>query len=412
MSEKKGGREQSTSSSHVMIQGLTEALQRTEASLLPSIMAQQEGTAAAGLDFLQVKNSMVLSYLIELTHDLRQRLLHDEYDNDETLSLRRDRLEFSKTVLDKSRGLDKKLRYQIDKLLAAGSTASTFASGNENEQEDPLQFRPDLRAMDDEEEEGEESADDNDDDDNDASDSQDDGDEDEELAAARMTVAKSRGSSKKKKSAHDDDDNDEDEGTPGVYRAPRLTAVPYTHDKKDVQAERERRQRRKMRASELAQTLRAQYGEAPEQEDTRGGAELGRQREAARRMAEREKEKERYEEDNMVRLTTSRKEKKERKRLMREENSNLAAIADLGNLVRESQFGERKQSTDDHEDIFESKRHSNGKRKKQLIDGDGKLLSGKGRKSMGAKNALQEALFGGSGSGGGGKKKGKKRKSY
>ena len=115
----------------------------------------------------------------------------------------------------------------------------------------------------------------------------------------------------------------------------------------------------------------------------------------------------------MVRLTTSRKEKKERKRLMREENSNLAAIADLGNLVRESQFGETRGSSDQHEDIFESKRHSNGKRKKQLIDGDGRVLSGKGRKSTGAKNALQEALFGGGGDGGGaGKKKGKKRKSY
>ena len=211
--------------------------------------------------------------------------------------------------------------------------------------------------------------------------------------------------SKKKKKAHDEDD-DEEEDDDGVYRAPRLTAVPYTHDKRDVQAERERRQRRKMRASELAQTLRAQYGEAPEQEDTRGGAELGHQREASRRLAEREKEKARYEEDNMVRLVTSRKEKKERKRMMREENSNLAAIADLGNLMRESQFGEKSKATEEHKDIFESKRHSSGKRKKHLIDGDGRVVSGKGRKSMEAKNSLQEALFGGRSNGG---KKSKKR---
>ena len=284
-SEKEASSHQSSSSdNNVILQGLTETLQRTEASLLPAIAAQQD--VAAGLDFLQVKNSMVLSYLIELTHDLRQRLLQNNNNNDgpsSSSSSSRQRLEFSTTILDKSRGLDKKLRYQIDKLLAAGSTASTFATGNENEQEDPLQFRPDLQAMDDDDDQAEDSSDDSEAEDN--SDSDDDEEEDEELAAARMTVNKSRGNKKKKTSRQQDGDEEEEEDTPGVYRAPRLTAVPYTHDKKDMQAERERRQRRKMRASELADTLRAQYGEAPEQEDVHGGAELGRQREAARRMA-------------------------------------------------------------------------------------------------------------------------------
>lgn len=392
--------------------GLLEALQRTEASLLPAIdehLSNDQFQASQGLDFLDVKNSLILSYLIELTNDLRSRLMGEEQQES---SLRR--LNVMKTVIDKSRGLDKKLRYQIDKLLAAGSTASTFASGSENIEEDPLQFRPDLGALDDERDDGDDgdsSSDDNEGEDGDDDNHRGEGEDDDELAAARMTVARSRpgksGTSiKKKKSPGDEDDEDEVDET-GVYRAPRLTAVPYTHDKQDVEAERERRQRRKMRASELAQTLRAQYGDAPEQEDTHGGAELGRQREAARRMAEREKEKTRYEEDNMVRLVTSRKEKKERKRLMREENSNLPAIADTGNLVRESQFGEKRKSIEPTEDAFETKRHASGKRKKQMIDGDGKLLSGKRRKSVEAKNPLQEALFGAKG--GGGKKKGKKR---
>eukprot|EP00977_Amphora_coffeiformis_P027471 scaffold34613_cov166-Amphora_coffeaeformis.AAC.9 len=388
--------------------GLLEAAKRTEASLLPAIeehLSNDRFQASQGLDFLDVKNSLLLTYLIELTGDLRTRLMGEEQQESSL-----ERLNMMKTLIDKSRGLDKKLRYQIDKLLAAGSTASTFAAGSENLEEDPLQFRPDLGALDNEKDTG-------DDDDHSSSDGdergsdEDDDDEDDELAAARMTVANSRGTKssgskqKKKKSAGDEDDEDEDEA--GVYRAPRLTAVPYTHDKQDVEAERERRQRRKMRASELAQTLRAQYGDAPEQEDTRGGAELGRQREAARRMAERDKEKARYEEDNMVRLVTSRKEKKDRKRLMREENSNLSAIADLDNVVRASQFGEKRKPSEQTEDAFDTKRHSNGKRKKQMIDGDGRLLSGKGRKSVEAKNSLQEALFGGRG--GGGKKKGKRR---
>ena len=387
--------------------GLIEALQRSEASLLPAIekhVSNDQFNASHGLDFLDVKNSLLLTYLIELTHNLRQRLMNEEPSESSF-----ERLQLMKTVIDKSRGLDKKLKYQIDKLLAAGSTASTIASGSGNVEEDPLQVRPDLNAM----EEEKDGANDEDvgSSDDDVSDGGDEGfdDEDGDLAAARMTVAKSRDGKKIKKKARDDDDDDDDavQGDDGVYRAPRLTSVPYTHDKRDVEAERERRQRRKIRASELAQTLRAQYGEAPEQEDTRGGAELGQQREASRRMAEREKEKSRYEEDNMVRLVASRKEKKERKRMLRE-NSNLAAIADLGNLIRESQFGVEKQSKgEEYEDVFATKRHANGKRKKSMIDADGKLLSMKPRKSVEAKNSLQAALFGGASAGG---KKGKKRR--
>jgi hypothetical protein len=395
--------------------GLQETLQRTEASLLPAIeehLSSEQFEASQGLDFLDVKNSLLLSYLIELTNDLRNRLLGVEPE-DRAKSM--ERLHVMKTVIEKSRGLDKKLRYQIDKLMASGSTASTYAAGPEggNGVEDPLQFRPDLDAMDDDAPKngvgGHDSSNAPEDDD----DSNAGKDDDDELAAARMTVAMSRETKKGRKnnqSAGTLGDGDEEAG---VYRAPRLTSVPYTHDKEDVAAERESRQRRRMRASELAQTLRAQYGDAPEQEDIHGGSDLGRQREAARRMAERDKEKAHFEEDNMVRLTTSRKEKKEKVRLMREENSNLGAISDLGNLVRESQFGEKRRTAEPSEDVFETGRHANGKRKKQQFDRDGKLESGRGRKSVDAKNSLQAALFGGQG-GKDGKKKSsnnKKRRS-
>ena len=383
-----------------IVKGLLETRQRTEASLLPAIeehLSNDQFRPSQGLDFLNVKNSLLLSYMVELTYDLRRRL-NGEGRSESSL----ERLHLLKTVIDKSRGLDKKLKYQIDKLLAAGSTASTFAAGMEAVEEDPLQFRPDIEAM--EEEGGNEATSSSS---SSSSDQEDVEDDDDELEAARMTLAKSRSGTSKKKKRPPQDEEDLDGNEGGVYRAPRLTSVPYTHDKQDVEVERERRQRRKLRASELAQTLRAQYGEAPEQEDTLGGAELGHHREAARRMAEREKEKSRYEEDNMVRLVTSRKDKKERKRLMREENSNLSAIADLNNLMKESQFGSRGGKNDEHADIFESKRHANGKRRKQLIDSDGKLVAGKSRKSVEAKNSLQKALFGDHGASG--KKKGKKR---
>ena len=62
----------------------------------------------------------------------------------------------------------------------------------------------------------------------------------------------------------------------------------------------------------MAQTLRSEYGDAPEQADVHGGSDYGKQREAARRMAEREAEKISIEEDTMIRLVTL-----ERKRRVR-----------------------------------------------------------------------------------------------
>ena len=153
-----------------------------------------------------------------------------------------------------------------------------------------------------------------------------------------------------------------------------------------------------MRATELAQTLRAQYGEAPEQEDIHGGSDFGKQRAAARRLAEREAEKTKYEEDAMVRLQTSRKDKKDKRRLMRDESSNLAAIADLGNLVRETKaFGRYDENSDD-EVIPKApaadapKRYDNGKRRRDQVNVDGEWSGRRGKVGK-AKNSLQAALY-------------------
>ena len=284
-----------------------------------------------------------------------------------------------KIVLDKTRSLDKKLRYQIDKLLAGAiaTTTSSFATGgrdgdddddgqvivmvmvivvtrisanmmmmNTTTPEDPLQYRPDPNSLLDDD-------DDDDDDDNEEekNDEDDEEEEDDDLVAARQAISMSKQSSKNKKSTHDDDDDDEREQL--LYRAPRLTAVPYTHDVQDQRVQKEKRNKRRLRASELAQTLKAQYGDAPDQDDVHGGANAdmyGKQRAASRKLEQQEKERIEYEESAMIRLTTSRKEKKEKKRIgrMMEGGSNLNQIANLGNLVRETEaFGRNDRDNDD-----------------------------------------------------------------
>lgn len=361
----------SKADSEQAVAALQETSQKVTAALLPAIDAHvKEFSRKDGLDFLDVKNNLVLSYLIELNVFIRNR--NNGKKNEKNLH----RLTEMKTVLDKMRGLDKKLRYQIEKLLAANSSATAFAAGGDNNgPEDPLQFRPDLGAM------GE------DDDGDDGSVLGEGSDDDDDLAAARATLSMNKG----KKNRVEDENG-------GIYRAPRLTAVPYAHDLEQKEKEKEKRAKHRLRASELAQTLRAQYGDVPEQEDVHGGGDYGKQRAAARRWAEHEAEKTKYEESAMIRLSTTRKEKKARKRLMQQESSNLSAIANLGNLVRETQaFGGRDNESDNEpvpEPSSQKQRYVNGKRRREPENIDARPMrrGGKAGKSK-AKNSFQAALY-------------------
>jgi len=489
-----------------------------------------------GLDFLHVKNTLLLSYLIELVVQLRdtvdpppspqflsssaqvsestnsnssknenssddsdsdsssdegreehskKTVEDDDEEDSETMMLssssssqdekQRRRLLEMRTVLDKTRGLDKKLRYQIDKLLSSLTNSTTFATvlhnnNNNNRidddddvensnsetqfgtthEDDPLKYRPDPNSMlDDVDDDDEDDADDD-------NDEQDEESDDDDLAAARATLSfskQSKSNSKNKSkevnvgksgdgSKNDDyEDSNEQRKRNEKYIAPRSMAVPYTLDVADKQSEKAKRDRRKLRATELAQTLRQQYGDQPDTEDVFGGGKsefYGKQRTASKALAQREAERTEFEESTMVRLTTSRKDKKEKKRIQRmmEGGANLAQIANLGNLVRETQafgrsttnsdndddehvreeayraFVDGEQSENKNNDLGEGSRHANGKRRRDPTtdnrsDGAGRRL--KMGKRPKAYNSLQAAFFG-SGDGGNKptKKKGKK----
>jgi U3 small nucleolar ribonucleoprotein protein LCP5 len=354
-------------------QGLKDLLKKVEGTLTPAIekhVGSSEFEAATdGLDFLDVKNSLLLSYLIDLVQHLAAS------NDDDNIQ----RLTEMKIALEKIRPLEKKMRYQLDKLLSNSNSSSTFATATS----DPLSFRPNPEALKAEEEKSHDDGDDS----NSDEDSQDgdDGNVDDDLAAARATL---KLASERKGDDDDDDHND------GVYRAPRLASTPYPASDATNEDEKRKRFAKKARATELAKTLRDQYGDAPEQEDLHGGTDYGRQREASRKLDEQEKEKRKFEEDNMIRLTTSRKQKKERQRLMREESSNLSAISDLGSLTRSvsAAFDERpKRSAHYDESVV-------GQKKKKKYDG------------VQARNSLQKALYGGKSDGGDAKKKQKKRR--
>lgn len=143
-----------------------------------------------GLDYLHVKNGIMISYLIDLTLLLRCRLKEANNNSNNINSMKNEeeemkqcinRLHEMRTTLTKIRPLEKKLRYQIDKLLALSTLGSgTFAAVRKQEEDsekeidggkseegdwkegmeggladgivnhdgsDPLSFKPDLQGM-------------------------------------------------------------------------------------------------------------------------------------------------------------------------------------------------------------------------------------------------------------------------
>jgi len=361
-----------------------------------------------GLDFLETKNSLLLSYMIDLTQlmCLKSATERDSEKIEQCLH----RLREMKTVLEKVKPLEKRMRYQLDKLLAISASSSSFAAAAESSskieegekmeskvamESDPLAFRPNPDFMD-----GKDEGADSDDTDN-ANEGADSNSDDEDLLAARMAFKSGRGT--------EDEKNN-------VYKAPRLAAVPFTEE--TTQSEKEervmKRQRDRMRKSELLSTLKSSFGDAPEEDDFVGGAALGKQRESSQRFADKEAERTKYEEETMVRLATTRNEKKMKKRMIREELSNLNSISDLGNLATgvSVAFGEKRNSKSS-KDPFEvegkgSNRHINGKRKRITDEfggeGDAKKES---RRNTVPKSSLQRELYGG-GKSGGGKRRSKK----
>ena len=354
-----------------------------------------------GLDFLRAKNGLLLSYLIDLTMLLSLRCRHKDDDDDEKKAIIQSRQECverlveMKAALEKIRPLEKKLRYQIDKLLALSTLgAGTFAAeGREKDEEneidtagemtdgaDPLSFKPDLQSMMKSFEENNDDDEPNNDDDDD-----DESDNDEIGTDSNIDIE-----------ATDDNDGQ----SSNVYQPPRLQSVPFAleNEKNLAQLERQRnKQRDRMQRSELAEVLRAQFTDAPEEEDIRGGAMLGKQREVSRKLAARDADIQEFEETQMIRLTMGKKEKKERKRMMREEMSNLGAISELGNIAAgvDDAFGEEYKG---RKEQGGSSFKTMGMRKRKVEVFDEARTSNKksrnSKKSKRSSNQFQNALYG------------------
>lgn len=162
-----------------------------------------------GLSFLEIKYHMLLNYLINLTYVVLRKSSGQKIEKDPSI----DRLVEIRTVLEKIRPIDYKLRYQIDKLVKTAVAGSTNTS-------DPTSFKPNPNNLISQIPEGEHSN----------SDESDDNDEDE---VNEEKTKKSKDSSSSKSN---------------VYVPPKLQSVHYDGDESKVDRSKRQVERARKRA--------------------------------------------------------------------------------------------------------------------------------------------------------------------
>ncbi|XP_059806766.1 neuroguidin [Hypanus sabinus] len=242
--------------------------------------------SSQGLTFLQVKNQLLAAYLSDLAYVILHKVTGHSLRGEPALL----RLVEHRTVLEKMRPIEQKLRYQIDKLVKTALTG-TLGAGN------PLNFKPNpgnlISRLDDEEERDVEDE---------------EGDEEEEAETPQKK--ESVRSSKK------------------VYVPPRL--VPMVYDGDETAAERENRQRERARrralSNSLIRELQEEYSQAPEElREGHGYHSMHQHREQAHRVQ--------YEEAMMVRLNVPRSEKRRRQSRSLAMSSQLSSLTHFGSIA-------------------------------------------------------------------------------
>uniref|UniRef100_A0A8D0BA23 Neuroguidin n=1 Tax=Salvator merianae TaxID=96440 RepID=A0A8D0BA23_SALMN len=280
-------------------------------------LAQKVRTGAypteKGLSFLEVKDQLLLLYLQDLTHLILEKISGHSLAGHPALL----RLVETRTVLEKMRPIDQKLKYQVDKLVKA---AITGAPG----ENDPLRFKPNPGNLMSKLNESEES-------------------EDEEPADRKKAAGR-----------------DASKGGGRKYVPPRL--VPVYYDETEAEREKKILEQAKKRAlsSSIIRELKEQYSDAPEE------VREGRYAHATRQSRE-DEHRTSYEESMMVRLNFSRKEKARRRRVgaLTSQLSSLTHFGDISALTGATALAE--EDSGPQKKIMKKAGIKRGKKKKVFI---------------------------------------------
>lgn len=219
-----------------------------------------------GISFLDVKYQLLLQYITDLSYVMLRKVRGDSIQGEEAI----ERLVEMRTVLEKIRPIDQKLKYQVDKVIRIFNIGGQDAN-------DPMNFKANPDSLESKIESDE--------------------------------------------SGSGSDSGDEEEKSSKVYKPPKLAAVHYDGD--ETQSSKREKQMENLRKralnSDILQDLKDQYNEGPEEiRETRDLHRL--------KVDKRTKEKTRYEEEHFTRLTTTKKEKQSQQR--------VATISSLNNLTQ------------------------------------------------------------------------------
>lgn len=214
----------------------------------------QELNVTNGISILDVKYQIKLMYLSNIAYLVMKRFHGKEINQDKAV----ERLIELRTVLERIRPLEQKLKYQIDKYIK-------IATRGETDSNDPTSFKANPSMM------------------NEAADELED-----------------TGKKKKKKVTEDSEEKS------NIYRPPRLSSVHYDGDetRSEKQARSLERARKRALSSNLMQELKEEYLDRPMEYSHSSSNTLKNV------MSERERERQDYEETYFTRLPLEKKAKR------------------------------------------------------------------------------------------------------
>ncbi|XP_026538868.1 neuroguidin [Notechis scutatus] len=235
-----------------------------------------------GLSFLDVKDHLLLLYIQDLSHLMLEKTLGRSVANHPALL----RLVETRTVLEKMRPIEQKLKYQVDKLVKAVVTGGLA-------EDDPLKYKPNPDNLVSK-----------------LSDSE-DGEEEEDVGGTTKKPGKeaSKGGIRK-------------------YIPPRLVPVHYNETEMEKEKKMAEQAKKRALSSSIIRELKEQYSDAPEE------IREGRHAHTARQNRE-DEHRTNYEESMMVRLNVTRKEKARRRQggVFSSQLSSLTHFGDISALT-------------------------------------------------------------------------------
>lgn len=211
-----------------------------------------------GLCFIEMKYQMLLSYLINLTYIVLRKCSGEKIESDPSI----DRLVEIRTVLEKIRPIDSKLKYQIDKLVKTAVVGATT-------EDDPQTYK----------------------------------------ANPDNLISKIESNDDQSSASDEDSDNKEKPPKSNIYVPPKLAAVHFSADLSKTESDRKQKERSKKQLlnSNVMRELREEYSEAP--------LELSTGNHVKHSISKLEQERTEYEENYLTRLPVSKAEKNRRKKL-------------------------------------------------------------------------------------------------